>query len=120
MGLLDKPLPTVQPDFAKQAAEEMVRDAHRAFDTLKRIFDDGVSKFWVNTGSVTPQQIVDALGDDATDLVQLHYLLGQFLQTIKPGCLDDTLPHIGTIKRDANGKVIGADKANPAASAAPS
>ena len=106
MSILDNNL---QPEIGKS-----VRVANIIKGTTKQTFQMMVNSF--NHGSRTfqdnpeasPSEIAQELGTDASEVFQLHYMLGQLIGNVKPEAISEGLSLVGqfTINEDGTVTII--------------
>lgn len=64
-------------------AKNIIESTRTTFMMMQDTFNAGSLTFWDNPGA-TPTEIAQALGQNAKEVFELHYALGQFLAGIKP------------------------------------
>lgn len=81
----DNPLPyspTPSVVAITERAVERIKDLSKsAFEDLVRVQREGIDSVW-NHPTLTPQQIVDGLGDNALKVFQFHGGLTDYIKTI--------------------------------------
>lgn len=84
MSILDINSASLVPSKEARLAALVNRIKRSAADTFRVLVDtqkNGSSNVW-DSKEFTPQEIVDALGDDALKIFQLHGKLTDFLQSV--------------------------------------
>jgi len=84
MGLLNtstQPTPPTREQILATVARRIRQTAIDSFKTISKIQEDGIRLVW-ESNSFTPQEIVDALGEDAPKIFQYHGALTDYLSTI--------------------------------------
>jgi hypothetical protein len=71
---------------------------------MANAFNAGSKNFWNNPHS-TPTQIAEALGTDAREVFELHYALGQLIDSIKPESIQEGWAAIGQFTMNQDGTV---------------
>lgn len=106
MSILDATQPS-NPNYAELAANNLKTSAKNTFLMMKNAFNAGSINFW-NNPRATPQEIAEKLGTDAREIFQLHYALGQLINSIKPEAIELGLSKIGqfTINEDGSVSII--------------
>lgn len=102
MGILDDaPNEISIPD---KIANSLKFNAKQLYKTMVSAFNNGTRNFWTNP-LATPEEIAASLGNDAKEIFELHYKLGQLLSTIKPEDINDSLSSIGQFTMNQDGTV---------------
>jgi hypothetical protein len=97
--MLDEtPIPKPQ-----QIADNLRNRTRSLFALCRGEYQIMFDEFWRSDGA-TPQEIADALGADAPELLRLSRLLLEMLNAAKPGSMVVELP--GELSVDANGRLI--------------
>jgi len=114
MSILDS---NVQPNLAEQSAKQIINQARQTFHQITDSFNDGTVLFWSNPYGLKPSQIAEALGPNAVEVFKLHYALGQFIASIKPEVISNSLSLVGqfTMNQDGTVKVHEDDNLPPVA-----
>lgn len=86
-------------------ASQLLNQAQTVFRAMVYAFNNGSTLFWNNPNGLSPQQISDSLGNNAKELFQLHYALGQLINTIKPESITQGLSVIGQFTMNEDGTV---------------
>lgn len=100
MGILDNN----NQDEAKIVADSLVSEAVGLYNHMNEIYTNGTYRFWKHP-SLTPQQIANGLGSKGKELFLLHYQLGQLLNSINPGSIDNINSIIGNFTMNEDGTV---------------
>lgn len=90
---------------AQIAANRIIGQTKSTFDSMVHSFNEGSRYFWKNPKGLTPQQIANELGNNAKEVFQLHYALGQFIDTVKPGSINEGWSLIGQFTMNNDGTV---------------
>ena len=112
MSILDG---NVQPNLAEQSAKQIINQARQTFHQITDSFNDGTVLFWSNPYGLKPSEIAEALGPNAVEVFKLHYALGQFIASIKPEAIYNSLSLVGqfTMNEDGTVTVIESDNLPP-------
>lgn len=102
MGIFDNSLTTEEE--AEIVAGSLVKITKNTFDKIKVSYTQGVQMFW-NNPKATPQEIADALGQDASEVFSLHYKLGELIASVDATFLEDTAHLIGSFVQNEDGTV---------------
>ena len=103
MSILDDSnnLPTSE---AQSCANNIVEQARNTFNLMASSFNYGSNIFW-NNPNLTPTEIAEALGSNAREVFQLHYMLGQLISNIKPDVISEGISKIGKFNMNEDGTV---------------
>ncbi len=71
-----------------------------SFQRLSRDFTNMFSQVWANNDGLTPQQVMDAFGANASQLFLLAGATETYLNTIVPGTITQSPPYAFTINQD--------------------
>lgn len=112
MSILDG---NVQPNLAEQSAKQIIDQTRQTFHQITDSFNDGTVLFWSNPYGLKPSEIAEALGPNAVEVFRLHYALGQFIASIKPEAISNSLSLVGqfTMNEDGTVTVIESDNLPP-------
>jgi hypothetical protein len=102
MSILDT---NIQPNLAEQSAKQIINQARQTFHQITESFNDGTVLFWSNPYGLEPSKIAEALGTNAVEIFRLHYALGQFIASIKPEAISNSLSLIGQFTMNEDGTV---------------
>lgn len=91
-------------DEAKMVADSLISEAVGLYNHMNDIYTNGTHKFWKHP-SLTPQQIANGLENKGKELFLLHYQLGQLLNSINPGSVDNVNSVIGSFTMNDDGTV---------------
>jgi hypothetical protein len=72
---------------------------------MTNAFNMGSKNFWQNPRGLTPTQIAVALGTDAREVFELHYALGQLIDSIKSESIQEGWAAIGQFTMNQDGTV---------------
>lgn len=110
MSILEENTPEEnQLSIAKIAAEDIVKQTRKTFNQMVKMFNSGSETFWANPKGLKPSEIATELGSDAQEVFQLHFLLGQLIQMVKPESIEKGLNLIGTFTMNEDGTVTPID-----------
>jgi hypothetical protein len=87
-----------------QVANRIKNQTKQTFQNMVNAFNNGSQTFW-NNPQATPTQIATALGTDAKEVFELHYALGQLINSIKPESIQQGWAAIGQFTMNENGTV---------------
>jgi len=115
MSILDNN-PQTPSDKAIKIANNIKGTTRQTFQMMANAFNAGSKNFWNNPHS-TPTQIAEALGTDAREVFELHYALGQLINSIKPESIQQGWDVIGQFTMNEDGTVTIQDQLpNPSGS----
>jgi hypothetical protein len=115
MSILDNN-PQNPVDRAVRVANNIKGTTRQTFQMMTNAFNAGSKNFWNNPHS-TPTQIAEALGTDAREVFELHYALGQLINSIKPESIQEGWDVIGQFIMNEDGTVTIQDQLpNPSGS----
>jgi|688.fasta_scaffold04417_16 hypothetical protein len=103
MSILDNNSQT-PADKAIRIANNIKGTTRQTFQMMTNAFNAGSKNFWNNPHS-TPTQIAEALGTDAREVFELHYALGQLINSIKPESIQEGWDVIGQFTMNEDGTV---------------
>lgn len=102
MSILNNPPP--QLTEAQVVANTIKSAAVQTFEMMVNSFNSGSIMFW-NNPSASPSQIAQELGTDAREVFQLHYMLGQLINNIKPEAIAGGWSLVGQFTMNEDGTV---------------
>ena len=102
MSILDDAQPIIND--AELIANNIKGSAKNLFQMMVNNFNHGSKNFW-NNPQATPTQIATALGTDAKEVFELHYALGQLINSIKPESIQEGWDVIGQFTMNEDGTV---------------
>jgi hypothetical protein len=85
-------------------AQGLKTEASSLFNVIVSTYINGTLSFW-NNPYYTPAEMSTALGNDAKEMFELHYKLGQLINSIKPEAILETNSHIGNFTLNEDGTV---------------
>ena len=94
-----------EPLSAEIAAQRLVQITKRTYQQMVNSFNEGSKIFWQNPDGFIPAQIATALGTDAREVFELHYALGQLIDSIKPDSIQEGWAAIGQFTMNEDGTV---------------
>jgi hypothetical protein len=111
MSILDN---NSQPpvDKAVRVANTIKGTTKQTFQMMTNAFNMGSKNFW-NNPHATPAQIAEALGTDAREVFELHYALGQLINSIKPESIQEGWAVIGQFTMNEDGTVTIVESVPP-------
>jgi len=104
--------PSEAPTQSQVIANDIIESTRRTFMMMKNAFNAGSLTFWNNPGA-TPTEIAQALGQNAKEVFQLHYALGQFLAGIKPDSISRGMEVVGQFTINEDGTVTILENTTP-------
>ena len=112
MSILDNN-PNIVP-VELTVANRIISQTRSTFSEMVNSFNNGSRFFWQNPHGVTPSQIASALGSNAKEVFELHYALGQLINSIKPESIAEGWSVIGnfTINEDGTVTIIEPESTN--------
>ena len=90
---------------ADQVSNRIKNQTKQTFQNMVNSFNEGSKTFWQNPRGLTPTQIATALGTDAREVFELHYALGQLINSIKPESIQEGWNTIGQFTMNEDGTV---------------
>ena len=90
---------------ADQVSNRIKNQTKQTFQNMVNSFNEGSKTFWQNPRGLTPTQIATALGTDAREVFELHYALGQLINSIKPESIQEGWGVIGQFTMNEDGTV---------------
>ena len=90
---------------ADQVSNRIKNQTKQTFQNMVNSFNEGSKTFWQNPRGLTPTQIATALGTDAREVYELHYALGQLINSIKPESIQEGWGVIGQFTMNEDGTV---------------
>ena len=103
MSILDNN-PQSPVDKAARVANNIKGSTRQTFQMMTNAFNMGSKNFW-NNPQATPTQIAEALGTDAKEVFELHYALGQLINSIKPESIQEGWGVLGQFTMNEDGTV---------------
>ena len=95
--------------LAKITAQDIVKQTRKTFNQMVKMFNSCSETFWANPHQLKPSEIAAELGSDSEEVFQLHYLLGQLIQMVRPETIEKGLNLIGTFTLNEDGTVTPID-----------
>lgn len=92
------------PTTPEEIAESLKSQTKLVYSNMVNTFNRGSKMFWQNP-KANPEQIALALGSDAKQLFELHYKLGQLINTINPSDIMIGMSIIGQFIMNEDGTV---------------
>jgi len=105
MSILDNNSPIEQISQAQLAADMLIDQAKIIYQQITRGFNSGSKIFWNNDHGISPQDIADKLGNNAKEVFELHYKLGQFIGSINPEAIAEGVAVVGNFTMNEDGTV---------------
>lgn len=104
MSILDNNLEINRPSPAKLAANRLIQTTRQTYQQMVSSYNTGAQLFW-NNNNASPEAIAQELGTNAKEVFELHYKLGQLLNTIKPESITTGTSAIGNFTLNQDGTV---------------
>jgi len=95
----ETPTPPGIEEFQVRTKKQLVSIARDTLNMLSRQHNDAVRLMWQNQ-KLTPEEVVAGMGTDAAELFTLMYLLRNFIDTVRPGYIEFTMPMNPTLNED--------------------
>ena len=111
MSILDNN-PQNPVDKAFRVASNIKGTTRQTFQMMTNAFNAGSKNFWNNL-QATPVEIAAALGTDAREVFELHYALGQLIDSIKPDSIQEGWDVIGQFTMNEDGTVTIGESVPP-------
>lgn len=102
MSILDNNQSSI--DKSIQISNHIKNSTKQTFQSMVNAFNTGSRIFWSNPRA-TPSEIAEALGTDAKEVFELHYALGQLINSIKPESIQEGWGIIGQFTMNEDGTV---------------
>lgn len=93
-----------QVNAAEAAKSNLLEITNKTFDRMVKAYNHGVAIFWQNPRA-TPQEIADALGDQAGEMFNLHYDLGELIFKYDMTAISDSMVKVGNFTMNEDGTV---------------
>lgn len=103
MSILDNNNPP--QDISIQISNRIINQTKQTFNNMVNAFNNGAKLFWQHPRGLSPSQIAQALGNNAKEVFELHYALGQLINNIKPEAITEGLSVIGQFTMNEDGTV---------------
>lgn len=92
------------PDPSDIAAQKLIHITRQTYHQMVNAFNEGSQIFW-NNDRATPEQIASKLGNNAKEIFELHYMLGQLIGNIQPESIQEGVSLIGQFTMNEDGTV---------------
>lgn len=102
--LNDNSIDNIGPS-ADMIAKRILQQTRQTFRTMTEAFNQGSRTFWQNYQGFSPEQLAQALGTNAREVFELHYALGQFINSIQPEAINEGWSIIGNFTMNDDGTV---------------
>ncbi len=89
---------------AEQTAKLLIDHSRETYRRLVSTFNNGAKQFWANDNA-TPQDIADALGENAVEIFQLHAKIGALLAEVNPAAIAPGAALVGEFEYNEDGTV---------------
>lgn len=99
MLITNKPPPPPKEALQSVLKNGLTESVNNLFEQMKLTFADGMRMVWANPDGLTPQEVFDAFGTDAAELVRLAQILKDAVNKAVPGTFPTTAPDF-TINKD--------------------
>lgn len=83
-----------------QAREQLEKMINLSFDRLIQDFNYLFSEVWVNSNGLSPQEVFDSFGEDASSLFLMAQAVQDCVNTIQPKTLDISAPAKYSLNKD--------------------
>lgn len=93
-----------QPQTPQEIASLLKLQAKNIYNNMLSSYSRGIKLFWDNA-TATPEEISAALGNDAKELFELHYRLGQLISSVDPIAVVSASSVIGQFTMNEDGTV---------------
>jgi len=105
MSILDNnDLPNPVPQ-SQIAANRLINMTRQTYQQMVQSFNQGAMIFWANGGGASPQEIAEELGNNAKEVFELHYKLGELIATVKPEAIQEGSSLVGNFTMNEDGTV---------------
>lgn len=105
MSILDDNTVPPMPQPAKMAANRLISMTKQTYREMVQAFNQGAQIFWQNRMGASPSEIAAELGNDAKEVFELHYKLGQLIATVKPEAIAEGASLVGNFTMNEDGTV---------------
>jgi hypothetical protein len=89
---------------AKTRADSLKAMTIGVYEQMVQTFNQGSKTFW-NSHDVSPQEIADYLGTNASGIFYLHARLGELLADVDPSAISAGLSAVGTFNQNEDGTI---------------
>ena len=103
MSILSQPN-TNDKDPAEIAAKRLINMTKQIYNQMVQTYNQGTQIFWKNNNA-SASEVSTKLGNNAKEIFELHYKLGQLLSTIKPEDIASANALIGNFTMNDDGTV---------------
>jgi hypothetical protein len=90
---------------AQIAANRLKMLTRQTYQQMVQAFNQGAKIFWQNPNGIIPADIAAELGNDAKEVFELHYKLGQLISSVKPEAIADGASLVGNFTMNDDGTV---------------
>lgn len=104
MSILDQQPTDIIP-LKFKVANQLLNLTLKSFTNIINVYHNSTILFWQNPQGVSPSDIADALGDRGKEMFELHYKLGQLLNSIDPKYTEEFSKMIGSFNLNEDGTV---------------
>ncbi len=113
MSILDTNPTEAGTESANMAADRLITMTRQAYKIMVNAFNEGANIFWDNPNQIDPKDIAQSLGNNAKEVFELHYALGQLIYQVKPQAIEAGLSKIGQFTMNEDGTVTIIDPPPP-------
>lgn len=104
MSILNVPIPTPTPE--QIVHKQLVLPIQAQYSTLLAHYNNGMANVWQNGLGLSPQEIMDALGTYATQLVAIAAGTRDLINSIVPNSLPTGTPFPMTFNNDGTVTIV--------------
>ncbi len=94
-----------EPQPAQIAAQRLIQITRHTYQQMVNAFNQGSQIFWNDGNGATPEQIAIQLGNNAKEIFELHYKLGQLIGGVQPESIQEGVSLIGQFTMNEDGTV---------------
>lgn len=87
------------------AVQRLIHITKQTYNQMVNAFNQGSEIFWANGMGASPSGIAYKLGNNAKEVFELHYKLGQLIATINPQAINNGISIIGNFTMNDDGTV---------------
>ena len=90
---------------AQIAAQKLIQITKQTYQQMVNAFNQGSQIFWNDGNGATSEQIAAELGNNAKEIFELHYKLGQLIGSVQPESIQEGVSLIGQFTMNEDGTI---------------
>lgn len=103
MSILNDQPVNEQPE--QIAAQKLIQITKQTYHQMVNAFNQGAQIFWKDGNGASPAQIAAELGNNAKEIFELHYMLGQLIGNVQPESIQEGVSLIGQFTMHEDGTI---------------